>query len=293
MLPDEIRRELRYIEMHTARRIRNLRVGAYTSRVSGSGFDFREHRPYRPGDDVRAIDWNVTARLRTPFIRLTDAERELNLIVALDLSPSMGFGTLQRSKKDAMLFIAGCLVFSALTDRINVGFVAFADRVLAYFPPRTHRAHAWEALDQLAALNAPATRTAIEPAARFLAGRLRRTSLVCVVSDFMTAEDFGRARELKILATRHDLVSVVVEDPAEQSLPPGGGSIQVRDIESGQPVRIALNEELRRRYRDVSTARRRALVEAFYRIPMDPVFVRSDESAVEPLLRLFMSRKAS
>jgi uncharacterized protein (DUF58 family) len=261
--------------------------------MSGSGFDFKEHRPYRPGDDVRRIDWNVTARLRAPFIRLTDAERELNLIVAIDLSPSMGFGTVQRSKKDAMLFIAGCLVFSALTDRINIGFVAFADRVLAYFPPRNHRAHAWEALDQIWALDAPATRTSIAPVARLLAGRLKRTSLVCVVSDFITSEDFGRARDLKILATRHDLVSVVVEDPAERSLPAGSGTIRVRDMESGRAVRVGLSEGLRRRYRDVTSARRRTLVEAFYSIPMDPVFVRSDESAVEPLLRLFMSRKAS
>jgi uncharacterized protein (DUF58 family) len=293
MLPAEVRRELRYIEMYTARRIRNLRVGAYTSRVSGSGFDFKEHRPYRPGDDVRRIDWNVTARLRTPFIRLTDAERELNLIVALDLSPSMGFGTVRRSKKDAMLFIAGCLVFSALSDRINTGFVAFADRVLAYFPPRTHRAHAWEALDQIWALDAPAARTSIAPVARLLAGRLKRTSLVCVVSDFITSEDFGRARELRMLASRHDLVSVVVEDPAERSLPAGSGTIRVRDMESGRAVRVGLSEGLRRRYRDVTSARRRALVEAFYSIPMEPVFVRSDESAVEPLLRLFMSRKVS
>lgn len=293
MLPDEVRRELRYIEMHTARRIRNLRVGAYTSRVSGSGFDFKEHRPYRPGDDVRRIDWNVTARLRAPFMRLTDAERELNLIVAVDLSPSMAFGTLRRSKKDAMLFIAGVLAFSALADRINIGFVAFADRVLAYFPPRTHRTHAWEALDRIWALDAPATRTSIAPVARLLAGRLKRTSLVCVVSDFITSEDLGRTRDLRILAARHDLVSVVVEDPTEQSLPEGHGTIQVRDMESGRAVRVALGRGIRERYREVTLARRQALTDAFYSIPMDPVFVRSDESAVEPLLRLFMSRKAS
>src|SRR4029450_12064575 len=109
MMPDDLRRELRYIEMYTAKRIRNLRVGAYTSRVSATGFDFREHRPYVPGADVRRIDWNVTARLRAPFMRLTDAERELNLVVALDLSPSMGFGSARGSKKEARVFIAGCL----------------------------------------------------------------------------------------------------------------------------------------------------------------------------------------
>jgi uncharacterized protein (DUF58 family) len=291
VLPDEVRRELRYIEMYTAKRIRNLRVGAYTSRVVGSGFDFKEHRPYTPGDDVRRIDWNVMARLHAPFVRLTDAERELHLIVALDVSPSMGFGSARRSKKDAMLFIAGCLVFSALADRINIGFVAFSDRVLAYFPPRNNRAHAWEVLDAIWALDGAAPRTALSPVARLLTGRLKRTSLICIVSDFMTADDFANARDLKVLAARHDLVSIVVEDPAEMSLPAGAGTIRVRDMESGRVVRVGLGEGLRRRYREAASSRRRALTEAFYRIPMDPVFVRSDESAVEPLLRLFMTRK--
>lgn len=293
MLPDEVRRELRYIEMYTAKRIRNLRVGAYTSRVAGSGFDFKEHRPYRPGDDVRRIDWNVTARLRTPFMRLTDAERDLNLIVALDLSPSMGFGTTRWSKKEVMLFIAGCLVFSALADRINIGFVAFADRVLAYFPPRRNRAHAWAALEQMWALDVPATQTAVAPVARLLAGRLKQTSMVCVVSDFNTPEDFGGGRELKMVAAHHDLVGVVVEDPAEQSLPSGHGALRVRDMESGRLLTVGLSDGLRQRYRAATIARRRTLTEDFYKIPMDPVFVRSDENVVEPLLRLFMSRKLS
>jgi uncharacterized protein (DUF58 family) len=291
MLPDDLRRELRYIEMYTAKRIRNLRVGAYTSRIAGSGFDFKEHRPYRLGDDVRRIDWNVTARLRTPFIRLTDAERELDLIVALDLSPSMRFGTARRSKKQAMLFVAGCLVFSALADRINVGFVAFADGVAAYFPPRSHRAHAWTMLDETWSLDPPAARTAIAPVARMLVGRLKRTSLICVVSDFMTADDVGEGREFRMLAARHDVVGVVVEDPAEYALPPGQGTVRMRDVESGRSIRIGLSQRLRARYRESTDARRRALEEAFYRVPADCVFVRSDESAVEPLLRLFMSRK--
>ena len=293
MLPDEVRRELRYIEMYTARRIRNLRVGAYTSRVMGTGFDFKEHRPYSPGDDVRRIDWNVTARLHAPFVRLTDAERELNLIVALDVSPSMAFGSVARSKKDAMLFIAGCLVFSALADRINIGLVAFADRVIAYFPPRHSRSHAWEALDAIWTLDGTSPRTALSPVARLLAGRLKRTSMICFVSDFMTADHEASTRDLKILGARHDLVSVVVEDPAEEALPAGSGTVRMRDLESRKAVRIALGEGLRRQYRAASVARRQALTESFYRIPMDPVFVRSDASAIEPLLRLFMSRKVA
>ena len=293
MLPDHVRRELRYIEMYTAKRIRNLRVGAYTSRVSGTGFDFREHRPYVPGDDVRRIDWNVTARLRAPFLRLTDAERELDLIIAVDLSPSMRFGTSGRSKREATLFIAACLVFSAMADRINVGFAAFADRVVAYFPPRSHRAQTWATLDELWALDLPATRTALAPLARTLATRLKRTSLVCIVSDFMMDDPVADSRDLKIVAARHDVVSVVVEDAAESTLPAGHGTIRLRDLESGRAIRVGLNERLRRDYHEAAARRRRSLTEDFYKVPADVVFVRSDESAVEPLLRLFMSRKLS
>ena len=104
--------------------------------MRGTGFDFDEHRPYRPGDDVRRIDWNVTARLNTPFLRQTHAERELTVIVALDLSPSMMLGSSRYSKKEVMMFIAASLLFSATSDQINVGFLAFSDRVLQWLPPR-------------------------------------------------------------------------------------------------------------------------------------------------------------
>ena len=123
-------RELRYIEVATARKIRNLRVGTYTSPLRGPGFDFDEHQPYRPGDDVRRIDWNVTARLDAPFVRHTHAERELNMMVAMDVSRSMALGTSHYSKREAMTFITGSLLFSALSNQINTGFLAFADRVL-------------------------------------------------------------------------------------------------------------------------------------------------------------------
>jgi len=130
MIPADVLAELRYLEVYTAKKIRNLRVGPYTSPLRGTGFDFDEHRPYRPGDDVRRIDWNVTARLNAPFLRQTHAERELTVTIALDLSPSMTVGSSRYSKKEVMTFIAASLLFSAVTDQINVGLLAFSDRVL-------------------------------------------------------------------------------------------------------------------------------------------------------------------
>ena len=149
MLPEHIIRELRYIELAASKRIRSDKVGTYTSRRRGSGFDFDELRAYREGDDVRRIDWNVTARMNMPYVRETHAERELNAIVALDVSRSMAFGTGEYTKQERMLFIAACLVFSAVADQVNTGFLAFSDRVLSYEPPRRARARAWQMLEDL------------------------------------------------------------------------------------------------------------------------------------------------
>jgi uncharacterized protein (DUF58 family) len=291
VLPDHLMRELRYLEVYTARQIRNLRSGTFTSRMRGDGFDFDEHRPYRYGDDVRRIDWNVTARLQEPFVRQTHAERELNLLIALDLSASMKFGTARYSKRDVMIVIAGCLVFSALADQINTGFLTFTDRVISYHRPRRRRARAWATLEELWHLDPPATKSAVLPVAQYLNGHLRRNSIIVVVSDFLTGEDFGASRELKALAARHDIIAVVVEDPAEAALPPGSSTVRVRDLETRATRTIGLSDSLRRRYAAAVDAQRDDVITAFYRVPMEHVVVRADGNVTEPLMKLFASRR--
>jgi uncharacterized protein (DUF58 family) len=291
VLPDHLMRELRYLEVYTARQIRNLRSGTFTSRMRGDGFDFDEHRPYRYGDDVRRIDWNVTARLQEPFVRQTHAERELNLLIALDLSASMQFGTARYSKRDVMIVIAGCLVFSALADQINTGFLTFTDRVISYHRPRRRRARAWATLEELWHLDPPATKSAVLPVAQYLNGHLRRNSIIVVVSDFLTGEDFGASRELKALAARHDIIAVVVEDPAEAALPPGSSTVRVRDLETRATRTIGLSDSLRRRYAAAVDAQRDDVITAFYRVPMEHVVVRADGNITEPLMKLFASRR--
>src|SRR5260370_131450 len=189
MIPAAVMRELRYIEVYTAKRIRSLRVGAYTSPLRGPGFDFDEHQPYRPGDDVRRIDWNVTARMNAPFVRRTHAERELNVMIALDVSRSMELGSSHYSKKEVMTFITGSLLFSALSDQINTGFMAFADRVVMFNQPRRTRGAAWAVLEQCWSLAPQPGPTAIGPAIQHLVRTLKKTSVVFLVSDFMTDED--------------------------------------------------------------------------------------------------------
>ena len=290
MIPEHVRKELRYIEVYTAKRIRNLRVGQYTSPQRGPGFDFDEHQPYRHGDDVRRIDWNVTARMGAPYVRHTHTERELNVMVVIDLSRSMELGTARRSKKELMTLITGSLLFSAVADQINAGFLAFADRVLEYHPPRRTRAAAWQVLERCWALSPRPGTTALLPTIRHLLKMLSRMSVVFVVSDFLTNEDLFGSQELAMLAAKHDVIAVVPEDATEAALPAGRGYLRVRDLESGRQAAVSLSPTTRRLYAGEMQARREALVRALYRLQVDHVFVPTAGSPVEPLLSLFAAR---
>jgi uncharacterized protein (DUF58 family) len=292
MIPQHVMRELRYIELMTARKIRNQRVGAYQSPLRGPGFDFDEHQPYRPGDDVRRIDWNVTARVGAPYVRHTHAERELNVVVAMDVSRSMLLGGAGYSKREALTFITGSILFSALSDQVNTGFLAYSDRVHEWTPPRRARAAAWDVLQKMWAVSSGAKRTSMAPAIAHLLTSLKRVSMVFFVSDFMLADDSLASRPLTELGARHDLIAVVPQDPQETHLPSGAGYLRLRDLETGKRVTVALNGRSRAAYEAAARERRDALVRAFYRVPMDHVFVPTDRSPVLPVLSLFARRLA-
>jgi len=289
MIPDAVMRELRYLEVATARKMRTLRVGPFTSRLRGDGFDFDQLQPYRHGDDVRRIDWNVTARLDAPFVRQTHAERELSMMIAVDVSRSMELGTSHRSKREAMMFVTASLLFSALSNQVNTGFLAFADRVIVSSPPRRTRGAAWAVLERCWSATGTG-RTAIVPVVRHLARSLKRMSIVFLVSDFITDEDLFGSPDLAMLATRHDVVAVIPEDPFERGLPVGSGYVTVRDLESGRRAAVDLGEQSRRRYAAQARRRRESLAHAFYRAGIEHVFVPTDGRPVEPLMTLFASR---
>jgi len=291
VLPDHLISDLRYMEIYTGRRFPNLRAGSFRSRMRGPGFDFDEHRAYRAGDDVRRIDWNVTARLNAPYVRETHAERELNVMIAVDVSRSMMLGTGKYSKKEIQLLLAGCLVFSSLSDQINTGFLSFSDRVHDFYPPRRNRVQAWRFLEQLWAMQPSAGETGILSAVRHLDSHFRQEGVVFIISDFLTAENLAESRELKILAARHDIIAVVIEDALELELPGGNAAVELKDMETGRRRRIGLGTSQRLRYAESMQLRRQQLVDAFYHVPMDYVFVRSDQRAVESLLNLFAVRR--
>ena len=291
MIPEHLINELRYIEVRAARRIRTLRIGTYSSRLRGDGFDFDQHRRYTQGEDVRRIDWNATARFGVPFLRQTYAERELEMILAVDLSPSMQFGSTRRTKQEALTLVTASLLFSAVAYHINTGFLAFTDGVIKWTAPVADKGHAWSTLTNLWAVKPRGHRTAVLAAVRHLLGRLKRTTLIFLVSDFVTDEDLGASRELAMLAARHDVVAVVLGDPAETRLPVGGGFVRVRDLESGAELTVGLTDEVRELYARAIRQHQGELELVFYRTGMDHVFVDTQRDVVEPLMEMFERRK--
>jgi uncharacterized protein (DUF58 family) len=188
-----------------------------------------------------------------------------------------------------MMFVTASLLFSALSTQLNTGFLAFSDRVIVSRPPRRTRGAAWAILDQCWSARGSG-RTALVPMVRHLTRTLKRMTMVFLVSDFITSEDLFGGPDLAMLAARHDVVAVIPEDPFERELPAGPGYLRVRDLESGRHADVDLGPASRRRYAAEAARRRESLASAFYRVPMEHVFVPTDERAVEPLLSLFASR---
>lgn len=291
MIPAHLVQEVRYIELRTQKRVRSLRVGGSASPLRGDGFDFDQHRPYRPGDDTRRIDWNATARTGMPFLRQTKADRELQVVLALDLTRSMQFGSGPRSKHDALVLASSALLFTALEDRLATGIIGFTDRTIDSSAPVSDRASAWAALQKVWGQRVHASPTLIRPVIQHLLQTLKRTTLVVLLSDFQTDEPLADMAELSMLAARHDVVAVVLEDRAETALPAGRGFVRMRDLESDAEVMVGLNAVTRRLFAARLEERRLALRNLFYRTGVSHVVVDVQGDPLEPIMGLFNGRR--
>lgn len=292
MIPDHLVGEVRDIELRTRKRIRSLRAGSQASPLRGDGFDFDQHRLYRPGDDVRRIDWNATARAGVPFMRQTKAERELQVMLAVDLSTSMQFGAPPRTKHHALILTSAALLFAALEDRLSAGVVGFTDRVVESHGPVADHEAAWAALQYVWGVRGSSAQTLLRPVIQHLLQTLKRTTLVLLVSDFQTDEDLARIPELATLAARHDVVAVVLEDRAEAQLPAGSGFVRFRDLESNAEVTVGLNPRTRRLFGERVRQRRLALRDMCYRAGVAHITIDPQGDVLEPIMRLFAGRKA-
>ncbi len=276
LTPDELR-QLRRLHIQAGRRVDSPFGGEYRSAFRGQGMEFEEVRPYVPGDDVRHIDWNVTARTGSPHIKEFREERELTLQLVLDVSGSVGFGSGgvdgRTDKRLQVARVAGALAFAAVRNGDRVGLMTFSDRVERFLPPRKSRGHAWAVLRAAFERDAQGRGTDLAGALEQLGSTLRRRAVVCVVSDFIS--DTPYARELAILARRHRVSGFLVHDPLEQAMP-SLGLVEVEDAETG-----------RRRLVDAGALRPRQTIQARLKtIRRSGVHVSAITTAEDPFIHL-------
>ncbi len=287
MIPREILKQVRLLEISTRGLVNEVFSGEYHSVFKGRGMSFAEVREYGYGDDIRGIDWNVTARTGSPHVKVFEEERELTLMLVVDVSASARFGTRARMKSELAAELCGVLAFSAIKNNDKVGLILFSDRIERFVPPRKGRRHALRVLRELLYHPDEGKGTDIAGALEYLARVTRRRAVVFLVSDFL-AEGYERA--LSVAARRHDLVAVRVGDVREEEVPPMG-FVEFEDPETGERVVVNTSARaFRERFGAARAAARGRVAELFRRSKVDAIDVTTGVPYEKALRRFFEER---
>lgn len=289
MLDPALVAKIRRIEITSNRRVESVLAGEYHSVFKGRGIEFDEVRPYTEGDDVRTVDWKVTARTGALHVKRYAEERELTVMLVVDVSGSGLFGTGRAFKAELAVELSALLAFSAIRNNDRVGLLLFSQGVEKVIPPKKGRNHILRLIRDILAHEAAGGRTDLAGALEFATRLLTRQAVVFIISDFL-ADNFERP--LKVLNRRHDLIALQMLDPREMELPPMG-LVVLEDAETGhQTVVDTLRPGLRRDFVRAQAARQRRLVELFRRSGVDHVVLRTDADPLEPIIHLFRRRAA-
>lgn len=287
MTTKDILKKVRKIEIKTKRLSDHIFGGEYHSSFKGRGMTFSEVRPYAYGDDVRNIDWNVTARYKTPFVKVFEEERELTMMLAVDMSQSEFFGTKNQLKKDMIIEIIATLAFSAIQNNDKVGLVLFTDEIELFIPPAKGRSHVLRIIRELVDFQPKNKKTDLSQALKFLYNILKKKAIVFMVSDFMDKE---YDNTLKILGRKHDLTGIKVYDPLEKEIP-DLGLVLINDLETGKKQYIdTSNKDLRRTYAAHFLANRNYFKKSFQSAGAGTIEVATNESYIKKLLQYFKQR---
>jgi uncharacterized protein (DUF58 family) len=287
-VPPEILRQVKLLELRTRGLVNSLFTGEYRSVFKGQGMEFAEVREYQPGDEVRSIDWNVTARMGKPFVKRYIEERELTVMLAVDLSGSERFGTRARFKSELASELAAVLAMSAIRNNDRVGAVLFTDRIEHVVPPRKGRRHALRLMRDLLVFEPEGKGTDLAGALEYTGKMLFHKAIIFVVSDFQSAE---LEQPLKLLAQRHDVVAVTVDDPSEMELPDIGLARFV-DPETGQVLDVDTSDAgVRAKFAETVTTEMAARRHLLRRLAIDEIPVRTDAGVVDPLIKFFRARE--
>ncbi|HEV2130167.1 MAG TPA: DUF58 domain-containing protein [Longimicrobiaceae bacterium] len=291
-VPRELLRQVRRIELRTRRLVNSLFSGEYHSVFKGQGIEFAEVREYLPGDDVRTIDWNVTARLGQPYVKKFVEERELTVLLAVDLSGSQRWGTRVRFKSELVAEVAAALAMAAIRNNDRVGLLLFSDRIEAFVPPRKGRRHVLRLIRDLLVFQPAGQGTDLAVPLDYAVRALRSRAILFLFSDFQIDDAMPRfERALSLAATRHDIVAVNVADPGDTEIP-DLGLVQLRDPESGELVVVDTGRaEVRGRF-EVRVAEERAKIRRlFRRLNVDEIELRTDVPYANALLGFFRRRE--
>jgi uncharacterized protein (DUF58 family) len=289
MVESEILKKIRRIEIVSTHLVQNVLAGNYLSTFHGTGLEFSEVREYAPGDEVRLIDWNVTARTGRPFIKVFQEERELTVILAVDISRSLEFGSLGASKREMAAQVAASLGFAAVQNQDRVGFLLFSDQVESFLPPKRGKRHLLRGIRDILVLQPEGKGSNLEPAMARLNAMARRGATVFLISDFMMpgVEEFLRAP-----AQRYDLIAARVSDPAEGALPRYAGLLPAKDPETGRGFWVDTDSFFaRRRFENRRRQRLNDTLKALRRVKVDYFEADSSGDFNKGLLRFFRQRE--
>jgi uncharacterized protein (DUF58 family) len=288
MLPHEVIRQIRRLQIRARRAVEDLVGGEYHSVFRGTGLAFEEVREYQLGDDIRAIDWNVTARMGHPFIKRYIEERELTVMLLVDCSSSHRFGTQLQEKREVSAELAAVLAFSAISNNDKVGLIAFTDQVERFVPPRKGARHVLRLIRDVLFYQPVHRGTSLRKALEYLNRILHRRSIVFLLSDFL---DSGFEGSLKRTARRHDLIAIRITDPREEELP-AVGLLELEDAETGRRVLVdTSSRRARSAFSEMVERRRESLRLLFRSARADLVEVSTDGSHLDELIRFFRARE--
>lgn len=283
----ELLKKVRRIEIKTKGLSRHIFAGEYHSAFKGRGIAFSEVREYQYGDDIRSIDWNVTARFNHPYVKIFEEERELTVMLLIDVSGSGNFGTISGYKRDLMTEIAAVLSYSAIFNNDKIGVIFFSDIVEKFIPPQKGRIHILRIIRELLDFRPKSNRTNLNEPLRFLTNAIRKRCTAFIISDFIVP-DFEEA--LRIASNKHDVVALKVYDPVEQSIP-DIGLIKVLDSETGEEKWIDTSSKpVRETYRTWWNSHMIEVRNIFRRCRVDNTEMRTDMDYVQPLISLFEKR---
>jgi uncharacterized protein (DUF58 family) len=288
MIKKEILKKIRNIHIRTNHMVNDIFAGEYESAFRGRGMEFEEVREYIPGDDIRDIDWNVTARFGHPFVKVFREERELTIMLMVDVSSSGLFGSHKQFKQELAAEIASVLAFAATKNNDRVGLIIFSDNIEKFIPPKKGKNHVWRVIKEVLEHNPVSTRTDISGALNYLNKVSRKKAVTFLISDFI-CDNYEQA--LRIAGKKHDLISVSITDPRELSLPKVG-IVELLDAETGETVLIDTSDsDFRKGYSLLSQKKLNERFELFRSANIDYVDIRTDVPYIDPIMKFFRMRE--